>query len=329
MPAPYNANTTATELVSEYASLIKGKTILATGVTPGTLGGFYVQVIAAANPANIVLAGRNPIKLQQCEQEITAKNPDVHVRTLQVDFSSLKSARDAASQVNSWDDIPVIDVLVNNAGIMAVDYKLSEDGVESQFATNHLGPFLFTNLIMGKVLKSDAPRVVMVTSDGHRLGPIRFHDYNFDEGKTYNKWYAYGQSKTANMLMALSLANKMGIKHGLQAFSLHPGVIRTTSLGKHLDWEKTDMAGLCSADKLLGNVEGWKGFSPKSLDQGVATHVYASFDTSLKANNGAYLIDAHIADPLEDTVKTWATSNFEAERLWKLSESLVGETFPY
>ena len=189
MPAPYNASTTATELVSDYASLIKGKTILATGVTPGTLGGFYVQAIAAAKPANIVLAGRNAMKLQQCEQEITAKNPEVHVRTVQVDFSSLKNTRDAASQVNNWDDIPVIDVLVNNAGIMAVDYKLSEDGVESQFATNHLGPFLFTNLIMGKVLRSDTPRVVMVTSDGHRLSSIRFHDYNFDVSLLIDMYY--------------------------------------------------------------------------------------------------------------------------------------------
>lgn len=181
MPAPYNTTTTtATELVSNYAPLIKGKTILATGVTPGTLGGFYVQSIASANPANLILAGRNSTKLEQCAQEITASNPGVKTCILQVDFSSLASVRDAAKRVNSWDDIPVIDVLVNNAGIMAVEYKLSEDGVESQFATNHLGPFLFTNLVMGKVLKSDTPRVVMVTSDGHRLSPVRFCDYNFD-----------------------------------------------------------------------------------------------------------------------------------------------------
>ncbi|KAJ5621163.1 hypothetical protein N7510_005147 [Penicillium lagena] len=325
----YNAKTTATGLVTNYTSLIKGKTILATGVTPGTLGGFYVQSIAFAKPEHIILAGRNSIKLEQCAAEITAKNPEVKVHTLQVDFSSLKNAREAAKQVNSWDDIPVIDVLVNNAGIMAVEYKLSEDGVESQFATNHLGPFLFTNLILGKVLKSEAPRVVMISSDGHRLSPIRFYDYNFDEGKTYNKWLAYGQSKTANMLMALSLATKLSVKYGLQAFSLHPGVILTTSLGDHLDWENTDMEGLLSVDKLQGNPEGWKGFSPKTLDQGVATHVYASFDPSLKANNGAYLIDTHVADPLEDTVKAWATSNFEAERLWRLSETLVGQTFAY
>lgn len=131
------------------------------------------------------------------------------------------------------------------------------------------------------------------------------------------------------MLMARSLANKLGIKHGLLAFSLHPGVI-STNLSSHLDWEKGDMEGLLSTDRLLGNSEGWrKEFSVKTLDQGVATHVYASFDTSLKSNNGAYLVDSHVADPLLDTVKTWATSDFEAERLWRLSEKLVNQEFSY
>lgn len=167
--------------------------------------------------------------------------------------------------------------------------------------------------------------------------------------------------------MALSLANKLGIKHGLLAFSLHPGVI-LTNLGSHLDWDDVDVKGLCmlalwwdcptyfwsnsrlgSTDRRLGNAEGWKtSFDFKTPERGVATHVYASFDPLLKgmcifanwfqiigwhtikpANNGAYLIDSHIADPLQDTLKPWTTSEFEAERLWRLSEKLVGEEFPY
>src|ERR1700744_2045217 len=95
----YNAKTTASGLVTNYTSLIKGKTILATGVTPGTLGGYYVQSIASAKPDYITLAGRNSITLEQCPAEITAKNPEVKVRTLQVDFSSLKNTREAARQV--------------------------------------------------------------------------------------------------------------------------------------------------------------------------------------------------------------------------------------
>lgn len=182
MPAPvYDTNTTASELVNDYKSIIQDKTILITGASPGSLGGYYAQNIAKANPACIILAGRNTTKLEQCTKEIQAASPKVKIRTLKLDLSSLQSTREAAAEVvDNWDDIPAIDVLVNNAGIMAPEYRVSVDGFESQFATNHLGPFLFTNLIMKKILKSTSPRIVTVASDGHRLSPLRFDDYNFD-----------------------------------------------------------------------------------------------------------------------------------------------------
>ena len=126
------------------------------------------------------MAARNAEKLQNTADELATAHPDVQIRTVQVDLGSLKSTRDAAAQVNAWDDILAIDVLVNNAGIMAVEHQVSPDGFESQLATNHLGPFLFTNLIMNKILAAESPRVVLVSSDGHRLNPFRFDDYNFD-----------------------------------------------------------------------------------------------------------------------------------------------------
>ncbi|KAJ5816973.1 hypothetical protein N7447_009206 [Penicillium robsamsonii] len=328
MPTPYTTHTTTDELISDYAALIKDKVILTTGVSSGSLGGFFVQSIAKAKPAWLILAARNADKLAKMAAEITTAQPEIQVRTLQVDLGSLKSVQEAAAQVNSsWDDIPVIDVLVNNAGIMAVDYQLSPEGFESHLATNHLGPFLFTNLIIKKIVAAKEPRIVVVSSDGHRLNPFRFYDYNFDDGKTYDRWHAYGQSKTANMLFAISLAQKLGIKYNLQAYSLHPGVI-WTNLGNHLDWS-VELDGLRNVDKSLGNPEGWKEFDAKPLERGAATHLYAAFDPCLKANNGAYLIDCHVSDPLVDTVLPWATSSFEAERLWRLSEKLVGQEFPY
>ena len=184
MPAPYNTHTTTDELVADYDSLINGKVILITGVSQGSLGGFFVESIAKAKPSRLILAGRNAEKLSQIEAAITAAQPGIKVSILQVDLGSLESVRNAAAQVNSWNDIPAIDVLVNNAGIMGVDYKLSPDGFESHLATNHLGPFLFTNLIMKKVLAAAEPRVVVVSSDGHRLSPIRFNDYNFDVSRS-------------------------------------------------------------------------------------------------------------------------------------------------
>lgn len=172
--------TTGSELVAEYAEHIKGKTVLVTGVSPGGLGAHFAEKIAAASPGVLVLAGRNTAKVQQTADTITSAHPSVSVKTLELDLGSFKSARKAAETVNGWGDVPKIDVLVNNAGVMATPWGVTEDGFESQFGTNHLGPFLFTNLIIKKILSAPAPRIVTVSSDGHRLGHIRWSDYNFN-----------------------------------------------------------------------------------------------------------------------------------------------------
>ncbi|KAI1495951.1 NAD(P)-binding protein [Biscogniauxia marginata] len=324
--ASYDTNTTAAELVRDFSNEIKGKVILTTGVSPKGLGATFVTAVAKAQPALLILAGRNVAKVQLTVDSIASAYPDVKLRVLQLDLSSLAAVREAAATLNSWSDVPHIDVLVNNAGIMATDYSLSPEGFESQFATNHLSHFLFTNLIMDKILASKAPRVISVSSDTHRLHPIRWADYNFSNGETYHKWHAYGQSKTANALMALSLAKKLGPR--LRAYSVHPGVIQT-ELDDHLDWS-VDYAVLQAADRALGNKEGWaNGFELKSVERGAATHVFASFSPSLEGHNGAYLQDSQVADPWVHTVKPWATSPVEAERLWKLSEELVGQSFAY
>ncbi|KAL4865580.1 hypothetical protein BDV12DRAFT_188063 [Aspergillus spectabilis] len=324
MAGSFNATSTADELVRHFSAEIKGRVVLTTGPSPTSIGATFVESLAKAEPALIILAGRSTAKLQKTADAISQISSQVPVRLLQLDLGSLAAVREAAAQVNGWDDVPRIDVLVNNAGIMATDFSLSPEGFENQFATNHLGHFLFTNLIIDKILASSAPRVVNVSSDGHRLSPIRWGDYNFQEGETYNKWSAYGQSKTANVLMAVSLAAKLGSK-GLQAYSLHPGVIFSTSLSGNLDAED-DFSALKVLDKALGNAEGWGDFSPKSNQQGAATTVYASFEPGLQNQNGAYLQDCHVADPWTETVKPWATDKVEAERLWKLSEKLVDDT---
>ncbi|OTA70418.1 WW domain-containing oxidoreductase [Hypoxylon sp. EC38] len=325
MTSSYGATTTADELVKDFAAEIKGKIILTTGVSPNGLGATFVESVAKADPELLILAGRKLEKTQQTADAVTSANPNVTVRVLQLDLGSLAAVREAAATLKSWTDVPHIDILVNNAGIMAVDYAVTPDGFESQFGTNHLGHFLFTNLIMDKILAAKAPRIVNVSSDGHRLNPIRWYDYNFSNGETYNKWHAYGQSKTANILMALSLSQKLGPR--VFAYSLHPGVI-ATNLGTHIDWS-VGFDGLRAVDKALGNKEGWTEYIYRTPQAGAATHVYAAFSPSLKDHNGAYLQDCHIADPWVETVKPWATSPIEAERLWKLSEKLVGQEFAY
>lgn len=180
-PTPLITMKNGIELAQEYTSIIAGKTLLVTGVSPGTLGSTFVKTAAKHKPSVLILAGRSLDKVQKTIDELKADDLDagIVIKPLELDLSSLSAVRAAADKVNSWDDVPHIDVLVNNAGIMAVDYAVSPDGFESQLATNHLGPFLFTNLIMPKVLAAAAPRIVNVSSDGHCLCPFRFYDYNF------------------------------------------------------------------------------------------------------------------------------------------------------
>jgi NAD(P)-dependent dehydrogenase (short-subunit alcohol dehydrogenase family) len=180
------------DLAGTYAAQIKGKVVLCTGVSPGTMGAAFVEGIACASPALLILAGRNVAKTQQTADAITAaaaqqqqqqqgkRTEAVAVRTLELDLGSLASVRAAAAQVNGWADMPRLDVLVNNAGVMAIEWSPSSpEGYDGQFVTNHLGHFLFTNLVMPKLLQSPAPRVVNISSNGHRLSPVRFEDWNF------------------------------------------------------------------------------------------------------------------------------------------------------
>lgn len=179
MPSKYTAKTTGAEVAADLSSRIAGKTILVTGVSPGGLGAQFVETLAPHNPALLILAGRTTAKLGQTADALRAIAPSLSIKTLELDLSSLARVRKGAETVNGWADVEKIDVLVNNAGIMAVPFALSEDGIESTFAANHVAHFLFTNLIMDKVLKAEEPRVVSVGSDGHRLSAIRWSDVNF------------------------------------------------------------------------------------------------------------------------------------------------------
>ncbi|KAJ4261624.1 hypothetical protein NW762_007057 [Fusarium torreyae] len=328
--SPHTATTTTKDLVTEYADIIKGKTILVTGVAPNSLGATFIQETAAASPGLLIFAGRNASKLQSFAESINKAYPGVKTRNLVVDLSSLATVRKAGEEVNSWDDVPSIDVVVNNAGVMAIPFTLSADGYEMQFATGHIGHFLLTNLIMDKILASKSPRVVNISSNGHSLSPIRFPDPHFSNGETYDEWTAYGQSKTAAMLFSLGLAKRLG-RRGLESYSVHPGLILSTGLGTHLDFASmdADLGAFVKAHRARGNSEGWNFIEPVSVEIGAATHAFAAFDPNIKGSNGAYLMEARISDPYTDTVKSWARDVVEADKLWQLSEELVGQKFGY
>ncbi|KAK7740431.1 hypothetical protein SLS62_011112 [Diatrype stigma] len=327
MAAKYTSKTTGAEVAKDLSAHIRGKTVLITGVSPGSLGAKFAETIVPHGPALLILAGRDLSKTQATlaalEPAASASATPVAFKTLQLDLASLGAVRRAAAEVLSWSDVDHVDVLVNNAGVMAQPFALTADGVESQFAANHLGHFLFTNLLLkDRILASAAPRVVSVSSAGHRYNGVRWGDVNFATPDSYDKWRSYAQSKTANMLFAVGLADKLGEK-GLVAASLHPGIRYVeTHAGMAMTIERSVGLKFCRPDYPF-----MSGF--RDIEQGIATHVLTAFSPDIKDNNGKYFLDCRPADPYEHEVLPWATGRIEADMLWKLSEELVGEKFEY
>jgi len=156
-------------------------TVLITGVTQGGLGAEVALAISRSLPKLLILAGRDLAKAQATETAIKSVTPGASIRLLKLDLSSQKQIRQAADEVNGYQES--IDRLINNAAIMATSHATTEDGIESQFGTNHIGHFLFTNLIMPKIFAAgQGARIVNVSSAGHRRSPVRFDDYNFGVG---------------------------------------------------------------------------------------------------------------------------------------------------
>ena len=178
MAPKYNSKTTGEQAAADLASQIKDKIVLTTGVSPNSLGAHFLTVIAAHQPRLLILAGRNLAKTQETAKTLAASAPGVQTRVLQLDLGDQKQVRKAADEVLAYEE--AIDVLVLNAGIMAQPYATTPDGLEATFGTNHIGHFLFANLVMPKVLASPhGGRVVSVSSNGYNLGPVRFEDLGF------------------------------------------------------------------------------------------------------------------------------------------------------
>lgn len=222
-------------------------------------------------------------------------------------------------------------VLVNSAGVMATPLVRDTRGFESQFATNHLGHFQLATRLWPALCAASGARVVSVSSWGHRLSPVVFEDPNF-ERREYNRWSAYGQSKTANILFALTL-DMRGETKGVRAFSLHPGAIVDTGLGKYLTHQELRAAGAIDENgaPIRDPAKG-----RKTVGQGAATSVWCATSPQLNGLGGVYCQDCNIAsmvfDGHEDKgrigsiplgVMPYAVDSQSADRLWRLSEHLL------
>ena len=176
---------------------------------------------------------------------------------------------------------PRLDLLVNNAGVMACPQAKTSDGFELQFGSNHLGHFLATCLLVPALLRGKATRVVCLSSRGHHMSPVVFDDVQF-ERRPYDKWESYGQAKTANVLFAVGLERRLGPR-GVHATAVHPGAI-VTELGRHLQPEDIQFLQTRS-----------RGMQFKTVEQGAATSTFAATAPELEGRGGIYLEDCHVA----------------------------------
>jgi NAD(P)-dependent dehydrogenase (short-subunit alcohol dehydrogenase family) len=220
-----------------------------------------------------------------------------------------------------------LDLLIDNAGIMACPLTRDGRGNESQFSANHLGHFQLTLRLWPALIRAGGARVISLSSRGHRFSDVVFDDPNFDR-RPYDKWKAYGQSKTANALFALGL-DRRGRGHGVRAFSVHPGAI-STDLGRHLTDDDLKAFHLIRRPDggILPDATNTRQF--KTVPQGAATTVWCATSRQLDGLGGVYCEDCDIAEviPGDITLLTgmapWACDPELAERLWSLSESFTG-----
>lgn len=321
LSGPGDARPTALQIIEDEKLVGKwtDKVVIITGCTAGI--GIETAKALHTTGAKLFLTVRNKEKGEKVVEDILSSSKgSSSIELIHMDLSSLESVRAAAKDFLSRSK--QLNVLINNAGVMATPQGKTVDGFETQLGTNHFGHFLFFQLLKPTLLESSKPdfasRVINVASAGHQRGGIRFDDLNFDNGG-YEPFAAYGQSKTANIYMAHSIDRHYG-SQGLHGLAIHPGVIFDTELGRHFDFS------------VMGKdfMEGIKKIS-KSTQQGAATTVWAATAAHWEGKGGRYLADCGESAPVaEDEAgggpgyAPHAYDEAAEEKLWKLSYEKVG-----
>ena len=314
----FDTNTTANEVIS--GASLKGKNVVITGGHSGL--GFETTRVLSAAGAKVIVGARN---LRKAKESVSALN-DVEV--IELDLASPTSIDQFAKELLDRDI--QIHILINNAGIMAAPLLRDERGFESQFATNHLGHFQLTARLWPALKSAQGSRVISLSSLGHRFGGVNLIDPNY-QNRTYEKWAAYGQSKSANSLFAVEL-DKVGQPYGIRAFSVHPGRIAETDLVRHMSTDELKSAGIYEENGVK-KVAPTGGIS-KTISQGAATTVWAATSPLLAGLGGVYCENSDIAEMVADDsklqggVRRWAIDPGIAKDLWKLSERLTEIQWP-
>ncbi len=273
---------------------MRGRTVLITGANAGI--GAATALALAEMGARVLLAVRSLERGEKVRAAIAAAVPGASTELLVADLSCREGVHALAEQALSCTDR--LDVLINNAGVFMRRHRQTVDGLETQFAVNHLAPFLLTALLQERLMESAPSRIVTVSSEAHRRGRIAFND--LQGRRSYSGLRAYAQSKLANLLFNRELARRLE-GTGVTANALHPGVVAT---------------------KLL-----FSGFAPlrllspffKSPTDGARTSVFLASDSAIERVTGRYFIDCEPAQP-----STAAKDDDAARRLWRISAELAG-----
>ncbi len=307
----FGATSTAADVVAGHD--LTGMRAVVTGGGSG-IGVETVRALASAG-AEVTIAVRDPEQGARAAQDVAETTGSSTVRVARLDLLDLDSV---AAFVADWDG--PLDLLINNAGVMALpELTLTDDGWETQFATNHLGHFALTVGLHGALAAAtDGARIVSVSSTGHLASPVHFDDLHFAQ-REYDPWQAYGQSKTANVLLAVE-ATRRWADDGIVANALMPGGIMT-NLQRHVSadviegWEKAQREGTVTF---------------KTPAQGAATTLVAAVAPEF-ATGGHYLEDCNEAPTVADDAKVrsgvrrWALDEDAARRLWEVSEELLAQ----
>jgi NAD(P)-dependent dehydrogenase (short-subunit alcohol dehydrogenase family) len=294
---------------------LSGKVCVITGASSG-LGRESARALATAG-AHVILAARNGDVLAQAAGWIAAEVPGARTSTVQLDLTSLASVRVSAATIR--DITPTVHVLMNNAGVMFTPFGRTRDGFEIQIGTNHFGHFELTRLLVPQLSAAGGARVVSVSSGGHVMGDVDLADPNW-EHREYDKFVAYGASKTANILHAKEADRRLrGL--GIRAYAVNPGAV-ATSLARHMsssDFSQLRKYAAASTAADSEPTDGYIGFTMP--EHGAATQVWAAMSQELADEGALYLEDCRVSE----RVAPYARDGERAAALWLLSEKLCAD----
>jgi NAD(P)-dependent dehydrogenase (short-subunit alcohol dehydrogenase family) len=294
---------------------LSDKVCVITGASSG-LGRESARALAAAG-AQVVLAARNRDALAEADRWIHTEVPAARTSTVHLDLTSLAGVRAAAAAIR--DITAKIHILMNNAGVMFTPFDRTQDGFELQIGTNHLGHFELTRLLVPQLTAADGARIVILSSGGYVMGDVDLHDPNW-EHREYDKFVAYGASKTANILHAIEADHQLrGL--GIRAYAVHPGTV-ATSLARYMS--RSDFSQLrkyAAASTTAGGerTDGYLDFTTPEF--GAATQVWAAVSPELADRGALYLEGCRVSE----TTAPYARDSGHAEALWALSEKLCAK----